>query len=82
MFHYAKFDHVNKQLWIVDNDSGGMTVTNDAPNVARYLNEQYPGHRIFYFSADKMWFEMEQAEGNFKQFRTLNQFDLGRCPKV
>lgn len=52
-WHVVKSDTEARIVWIVDEDRGGVSVTNDASNVVLSLAVNYPGFRIIY--RDSMW---------------------------
>ena len=54
-------------VFLVDNDIG-MSVTNDAENVVKNINFNYPNSRIFYRDTERNWDELIHNDGIFLRF--------------
>jgi len=68
-FSIFKIDNDKKMIFIKDMDLGRMSVTNDAENVVKYLNEKYPNFRIIYQDSDGLdWDELVHENGKFIKF--------------
>lgn len=50
----------------------GMSITNDAENVVKYLSRCYPNHRIFYKDTAGDWAELGHSNGVFTDFIFMN----------
>lgn len=65
-------------VWIEDlNRPGSKSVTNDAENVAREINESFPDHRIFYKDSLGVWDEILHKSGVFEGFKPLEKTERG-----
>lgn len=56
-------------VYIMDNDDGSLSVTNDAERVCREIAALYPGHRIVYRDTMGRWDELVHHEGRFLRFQ-------------
>lgn len=56
------------KMFIVDDNTGKCSVTNDAENVVRYMNGLVPGVRIFYCDSEGDWGELIHDDGRFLNF--------------
>ena len=54
-------------VWIEDSCTG-MSVTNDAENVVRELQREFPGYRIIYRDTVGQWDELLHERGRFIGF--------------
>lgn len=60
-------------VFIVDLDSGSVSVTNDAENVTRYLYERFGNRRFVYLDTMGNWDELEHRNGIFTGFRVYSE---------
>jgi hypothetical protein len=67
---FAK-DEKQKIIFIQDhsNTLGTKSVTNDAENVVRELQQDYAGYRIMYLDTMDNWDELVHEHGRFKSFK-------------
>jgi hypothetical protein len=56
------------RVFIIDENDGALSVTNDAENVVRELNGAYPGKRIIYRDSMLQWDELIHRDGEFVDF--------------
>jgi hypothetical protein len=56
-------------VFIVDNDDGHMSITNDAENVVRHVLADYPDHQIIYRDTTGRWDELLHWNGQFSGFK-------------
>lgn len=62
-------DHVTEEIvFIIDEDDGGMSITNDAEAVCAFLHNRYPGRRIVYRDTMGQWDELGHKDGVFTDF--------------
>jgi len=69
--------HDEQRVFIVDNDSGGMSVTNDAEAVCQFLQEYYPDRRFIYRDSEMQWSELAHLHGTFRGYRS---FPINQVP--
>jgi hypothetical protein len=62
-------DPIEKLVWIVDEDAGGRSVTNDAEAVVAKLEADFPGYRFFYRDSMGRWDELEHEGARFTGYR-------------
>jgi hypothetical protein len=72
-WHVVKSDSDARIVWIVDEDRGGKSVTNDADNVAAELAVNYPGYRIIYRDSIGRWDELCHDGALFVGFRPASE---------
>lgn len=63
---------------LMDDDDGGMTVTNDAEAVVRAVLREYPGKRIIYRDTERRWDELRHNGSKFTGFAPLNEAERRR----
>jgi hypothetical protein len=56
------------KVFLVDDNTDVMSVTNDAENVTEYVNRLYPQLRIVYRDSDGRWDELVHNNGTFTGF--------------
>jgi len=56
-------------VFIIDNDDGHMSVTNDAEAVVQHLNSIYPNKRIVYKDTEGEWTELLHINGRFTAYK-------------
>ncbi len=65
-YRYEKAtDH---DVFIVDLNRGGKSVTNDAEQVTAEVAHNFPGRRIFYRDSEGQWDELIHDRGKFTGF--------------
>lgn len=67
-------------VWIIDDDLGGRSVTNDAEAVCKEMHGRYPHHRIIYRDSDGRWDELVHRSGLFKGYGCVRQDDPDLIP--
>ena len=68
-WHVVKSDSEKRIVWIVDEDRGGKSVTNDAHNVIAMLQADYPDYRIIYRDSMGNWDELCHVGECFTGYR-------------
>lgn len=68
-WHVVGSDSERRVVWIVDEDKGGRSVTNDADAVVAELAVNYPGYRIIYRDSMGNWDELCHDGVLFTGFR-------------
>lgn len=68
-FEVVKVQERPPMVWIVDEDRGARSVTNDAEAVCAALQKSYPNHRIIYRDSSGAWDELAHDRGWFIGFR-------------
>jgi hypothetical protein len=61
------------KVFLVDNDLGNKSVTNDAENVTKEIFEKYGRKNIIYMDSMGRWDELKHVDGRFTDFGTLDQ---------
>lgn len=64
-WHITTSDPNRKIVWIVDEDKGNMSVTNDAERVVQAVLEVFPNYRIVYRDSEGNWNELHHKNGYF-----------------
>lgn len=67
-WHVVGSDAERRIVWIVDEDRGGCSVTNDAENVVVALQNRFPGYRVIYRDSIGNWDELCHDAGRFTGF--------------
>lgn len=62
------------RVFIEDLDLGRMSVTNDAENVVRSVNNDYPRRRIIYKDSSGQWDELVHEGGKFTRFSVYKEY--------
>jgi hypothetical protein len=57
-----------EKVFLVDNNLGGLSVTNDAEAVVAEVWKLHPGRRIIYQDSDGDWAELCHFKGTFSGF--------------
>jgi hypothetical protein len=65
-FHIRKVTAT--KVFIIDDNTGRMSVTKDAEAVVAKVNADYPGRRIIYRDSDLNWDELLHDNGRFIDF--------------
>jgi len=65
--HYLDKDFV----YLIDEDKGGMSVTNDAETVVEEVFMKYGNKRIIYRDTELQWDEMVHEHGLFVRFQPI-----------
>ena len=60
---------VDNVVFLIDRDIG-MSVTNDAENVTKFIHKCLPNNRIVYRDTMGCWDELVHENGVFKDFRS------------
>jgi len=68
-FEVVKVQVSPPMVWILDQDRGSKSVTNDADAVCIILHHSYPNHRIIYRDSSGDWDELAHDRGWFIGFR-------------
>lgn len=55
-------------IWIIDLDTGGKSVTNDAEQVTAELKAAFPYCRLYYRDSDRQWGELLYNDAGFSGF--------------
>jgi len=80
----VKSDAEQRIVWIVDEDRGRCSVTNDADNVVLALQDEYPGYRVIYRDSMGLWDELQHEAGRFIGFAPARDLapavEPPRCP--
>lgn len=74
-WHIVKSDSERRIVWIVDEDRGNRSVTNDADKVVAELHVNYPGFRIIYRDSIGNWDELCHDGALFTGYRPAR--DMG-----
>ena len=56
------------KVFLVDNNTGGRSVTNDAEAVVAEVNRRYPNRRIIYWDSERNWDELAHDNGVFTDY--------------
>lgn len=67
-------------IFIVDNDDGSKSVTNDAEHVCYEIHQTWPGKRIVYRDTMGRWDELVHEKGTFVRFAPFKED--ARIPRV
>jgi len=70
---FTEVHYTDDKVFIVDNNSGQMSVTNDAEAVVAYVNACHPGKRIIYRDTMGFWDELKHTNGRFDDFAAYNE---------
>lgn len=60
-------------VFIVDDNNGGMSVTNDAEAVVVDVLAKYPDHQIIYRDTEGQWDELLHWKGQFAGFKPYSK---------
>lgn len=63
-------------VWITDDNTGRMSVTNDAEAVCKFLDKEYGGRRIICRDSDGNWDELLHKDGRFAGFKPARDLAL------
>ena len=72
-FFIDRVDENEKIVYIIDGNTGDMSVTNDAEAVTKFLNQIYNNYRIIYRDTMGNWDELVHDFGTFKEFRCVTK---------
>jgi YD repeat-containing protein len=67
-WHTLAYDGARRLVWIVDEDDGAVSVTNDAEAVVAELYQRHPACRFIYRDSMGNWDELLHANGVFAGF--------------
>ena len=64
------------KVFLIDNDDGHMSVTNDAEEVVAATIKAYANRRIIYRDTCGNWDELVHARGSFVGFASYTEHDM------
>jgi hypothetical protein len=72
-FFIDRIDDNEKIVYFIDGNTGGMSVTNDAEAVVKFLNDVFPDYRLIYRDTENRWDELVHEHGVFKEFKCVTR---------
>jgi hypothetical protein len=67
-YSIVRVDSEKKTVFLIDEDQGNRSVTNDAEYVVKEIHAQFPHHRIYYRDSQGDWGSLLHIDGKFTKF--------------